>query len=145
LERICSDEYDDESIKGFLSAMEIRPFKDCINKCYDNAGAIYEIPNYCINDPVDFKVVNNKVYKDRPPERNIQFKAKNFNTFIDIECKNTITVRELKMLVFTTGKFAIKSAESLRMFYSGKELQNVEEVWFYSIDNNSIIQVMYNQ
>jgi hypothetical protein len=52
-------------------------------------------------------------------------------------------VIELKGIVFSTGKFNAKSADSIRMFYGGKELQNIEELWFYSIDNESIVQLMY--
>ncbi len=145
LERICSDEYDDESIKGFLSALEIRPYKDCIDICYDNAGELYEIPNYCINDPVEYKVTNNKHNKNKPPERILLIKVKNYNTIVDIECSNINTILELKGIVYSTGKFTAKSSDSIRMFYGGKELQNTEELWFYSIENDSIIQLMYSE
>ena len=144
LENICSsNEYDDQSIKGFLAALEIRPYKDCINICYDNAGAIYEIPNYCINDPIEYDIVTSKSYKNRPAEKEIKLKVKNYNTSIEINCKNTNTVLELKGKVFSSGKFDAKSVESIRMFYGGKELHNIEELWFYSIDDESSIQVMY--
>ncbi len=145
LENLCSNnEFDDQSIKGFLSALEITPYKDCINICYDNAGAIYEIPNYCINDPVEYDIVTSKSYKNRPPEKEIKLKVRNYNTTIEINCKNTNTVLELKGIVFSSGKFGSKSAETIRMFYGGKELQNIEELWFYSIDDESSIQVMYS-
>lgn len=34
----------------------LRPLKDCINIVYDSKGILYEIPNYCINDPYKFEL-----------------------------------------------------------------------------------------
>ena len=45
---------EDENIKAMLEANEIFPLKKCINVTYDKAGELYEIPNYCINEPVSF-------------------------------------------------------------------------------------------
>jgi len=37
-----------------MEAAGIKPYNKCINICYDLQGAIYEIPNYCINEPFLF-------------------------------------------------------------------------------------------
>ena len=37
-----------------ISENRIKPYKNCINIVYDIKGMIYEIPNYCINEPYDF-------------------------------------------------------------------------------------------
>lgn len=34
----------------------LRPLKNCINIVYDSKGMLYEIPNYCINDPYRFEL-----------------------------------------------------------------------------------------
>ena len=35
-----------------LEANEITPLKKCINITYDKSEEVYEIPNYCKNEPV---------------------------------------------------------------------------------------------
>lgn len=34
----------------------LRPFRNCINIVYDSKGILYEIPNYCINDPYKYEL-----------------------------------------------------------------------------------------
>lgn len=48
----------------------LRPLKDCINIVYDSKGNLYEIPNYCINDPYKFELEedNEKINSDQVEE-----------------------------------------------------------------------------
>ena len=34
----------------------LRPLKDCINIVYDSKGMLYEIPNFCINEPYGYEL-----------------------------------------------------------------------------------------
>jgi hypothetical protein len=122
--------------------MEIRLYKDCINICYDSAGAIYEIPNYCIHEPFEFNILTSRTYKNRPKEEIIKFKIRKLVTDIAIECKNTNTILQLKNIIVTIQDFQIDKVETVRLFYGGKELQNIEEIWFYNINSGSIVQLM---
>jgi len=47
----------------------IRPLKSCINVVYDSKGILYEIPNYCINDPYKYEIED---YESDPNSKNIQ-------------------------------------------------------------------------
>ena len=53
---MCCETEDPENIKAFMDAADIKPVKKCLNICYDLQGAIYEIPNYCLNQPALFEV-----------------------------------------------------------------------------------------
>ena len=35
-----------------LEAYDLIPYKNCINVSYDELGGLYEIPNYCVHDPM---------------------------------------------------------------------------------------------
>ena len=34
----------------------VRPLQNCINIVYDSKGILYEIPNYCINEPYKYEL-----------------------------------------------------------------------------------------
>ena len=46
----------------------IRPYENCINVVYDNKGLIYEIPNYCINEPYKFELEFQQALKSSEKE-----------------------------------------------------------------------------
>jgi hypothetical protein len=147
LEKVCnSKEFEDEEfLKSVLEATEVRPYNSCINICYDNAGAIYEIPNYCINEPFEYNIQTSRTYKNKPPEKDIKVKVRKIIDETVVACKNTWTILELKNSIKSIGELKITKPESIRLFYSGKELQNIEELWFYNIQNDSIIMLMYKE
>ena len=122
--------------------MEIRVYKDCINICYDAGGAIYEIPNYCIHEPFEYNILTSRTYKNRPKEENIRFKIRKLVTDIAVECKNINTVLQLKNIIANIKDFQVEKVETVRLFFGGKELVNIEELWFYNIGNGSIVQLM---
>ena len=45
-----------ETLKNTIEDSAIRLYENCINVVYDSRGLIYEIPNYCINDPYKFEL-----------------------------------------------------------------------------------------
>ena len=50
--------YNDESdnISAMLEDFGLIPYNQCINKTYEVSGALYEIPNYCINEPYKYEI-----------------------------------------------------------------------------------------
>ena len=57
LKNICNDEsLKENDIQEILKVSGIIPYKNCINIVYDSKGALYEIPNYCINQPSQYKI-----------------------------------------------------------------------------------------
>ena len=59
---------EEDNMKAMLEANEITPLKKCINVTYDRAGEVYEIPNYCINEPVSFDLPEMHIKK--PDKKN---------------------------------------------------------------------------
>lgn len=52
--KACCETSNNENIKAFMEASGITSYNKCINLCYDPQGMIYEIPNYCVNEPIVF-------------------------------------------------------------------------------------------
>jgi hypothetical protein len=147
-----------DDIKLFFSAAGVAPYKDCINITYDTGGFMYEIPNYCIHDPVKYEI--QEIKKKRPPEEIMTLIVRRGIDEIKYSVKNCITVYNLKELhAETINKSSNKDAmdntnssagnifkaEDIRLFFGGKELNDNQELWFYNIGQESIVQMMLRQ
>ena len=138
-------DYDDntlslEDIDGYMKASNIVTYKGCINVTYDNKGYLYEIPNYCINDPVEYI----KLEEKKPTENkdiNIEIRCLNIEEKITINNYNKIS--DLKDDIKKCETF-IKNymLDNIRLFFGGKELLDEKEIWFYNIEDDSIIQML---
>ena len=138
LKQICeNDDLDEKDIKAYLEANEIIPYKNCINVTYDRMGGIYEIPNYCIQDPVEYILINEN--KNKPNEKEINFNIKKDIEIFNIQNSNYLSVDILKSNL--ANKFNCNK-EDIRLFFTGKEMMNDKEIWFYDIDNNCTITAM---
>ena len=141
LRQICeNNDSDDKDIKAYLEANEIIPYKNCINVTYDRMGGIYEIPNYCIQDPVDYIIINEN--KNKPNEKEINFNIKKENDIFNIKNSNYLSVDILKK---NLGNKFNCNKEDIRLFFNGKEMMNDKEIWFYNIDNDFTITAMINK
>jgi hypothetical protein len=138
LKQICeNDDLDEKDIKAYLEANDIIPYKNCINVTYDRMGGIYEIPNYCIQDPVEYILINEN--KNKPNEKEINFNIKKNIEIFNIQNSNYLSVDILKSNL--ANKFNCNK-EDIRLFFTGKEMMNDKEIWFYDIDNNCTITAM---
>ena len=141
LKQICeNDDLDEKDIKAYLEANEIIPYKNCINVTYDRMGGIYEIPNYCIQDPVEYILINEN--KNKPNEKEINFNIKKENDIFNIKNSNYLSVDILKK---NLGNKFNCNKEDIRLFFNGKEMMNDKEIWFYNIDNDFTITAMINK
>ena len=138
LKQICeNDDLDEKDIKAYLEANEIIPYKNCINVTYDRMGGIYEIPNYCIQEPVEYILINEN--KNKPNEKEINFNIKKDIEIFNIQNSNYLSVDILKS---NLGNKFNCNKEDIRLFFTGKEMMNDKEIWFYDIDNNCTITAM---
>ena len=146
LHAICHDQsLSDEDIIGMLRAGGIIPFKDCINVVYDSKGALYEIPNYCINDPSQYNIPEIEYTKEKPNEEEIEFKIRYFTHQFGIKLSNMKTIAEIKELILKEEKYKDMEISRVRLFFGGKELHEDKEIWFYDIQNDSIVQMLVRQ
>ena len=146
LHAVCHDQsLSDEDLIGMLRAGGIIPFKDCINVVYDSKGALYEIPNYCINDPSQYNIPEIEYTKEKPNEEEIEFKIRYFTHQFGIKLSNMKTIAEIKELILKEEKYKDMEISRVRLFFGGKELHEDKEIWFYDIQNDSIVQMLVRQ
>ena len=91
LKEVCElPEGEEENIQAILEANEITPLKNCLNITYDREGVLYEIPNYCINDPVGYDLP--EMHLKKPEKKFICFHARKGTTQVKIKTYNTISI-----------------------------------------------------
>jgi DUF2075 family protein len=129
-----------EDIDGYMKASNIVTYKGCINVTYDNKGYLYEIPNYCINDPVEYIKIEEKLPQK---EEDIEIKIRCLNIEEKIIINNYKKIKDLKNDIQKCDTFIQKfELDNIRLFFGGKELLDEKEIWFYNIEDDSIIQML---
>ena len=143
LRLICSDNsLSKEDIKSIMKSSGITTYKGCINVCFDKKGALYEIPNYCINDPKKFDIISDTVENNKPKEEIVLLKIRSYDSEVKIKVSNYVNVEELKKNI--ENKINKKNC-SFRLFFGGKELKDNKEIWSYGIVDKTIIQMLINK
>ena len=141
LKELCEmSEEEEADLEAMLQAYDLVAYKNCINITYDASGCLYEIPNYCINDPYKYDLPETHIQK--PTEKKISFHLKRENKKTKIKCSNYSLVEKVK------EKMSIKinaPKEKIRLFYCGKEMKNDKELWIYNIEEDCVVIVMVNQ
>ena len=138
LKEICEmPEAEENDLEAMLKAYDLTPYKNCINVSYDALGALYEIPNYCIHDPMVYDLPED--HKKKPNEKKIKFKARNGIKNIRLKSSNYSTVKKTKMSI---AKKLGTTYDKIRLFFSGKEMKNDSQLWYYNVDNDVVIMVM---
>ena len=143
LHMICNDNsLSVEDIDAYMKASNIVTYKGCINVTYDNKGFLYEIPNYCINDPLEYEKIEEKIPLIK---EDFEVKIRCFNLEEKIKINNFDNIKELKENIKKCEKFNKKyELNNIRLFFGGKELNDKKEIWYYNIQNESIIQMLAN-
>ena len=141
LHMICDDNtLSLEDINGYMKASNIVTYKGCINVTYDNKGYLYEIPNYCINDPVEYIKIEEKLPQK---EEDIEIKIRCLNIEEKIIINNYKKIKDLKNDIQKCDTFIQKfELDNIRLFFGGKELLDHKEIWLYNIEKDSIIQML---
>lgn len=144
---VCSDKnLSDEDIEGMLMAGGVVPYRDCINVVYDSKGAIYEIPNYCINDPSQYDIPEIQYNKEKPQTAIIKFKLRYFADDFQMEMNNSTSILQLKEKFAASQENKKKyDPKQIRIFFGGKELKDDKELWFYDIGEGSIAQMLIRE
>ena len=139
LKQVCEmPSEEDENINVMLEAYGLIPYNNCINITYDASGALYEIPNYCINEPYKYEIVENE--KEKPKEEKVSFRLKGAHK-TKITCSNYETIEKVKQKI---GKKYKVEIDKIRLFFYGKELKNDLELWNYNVSNDCVVILMIN-
>ncbi len=143
LKFICNDNsLSNDDIKEALKVSGIIPYKNCINIVYDSKGFLYEIPNYCINDPLKYIIEEIEYNKKKPKEEVINVIIRLFNSQFKFKISNWKNILQLKEIIIKNKEFKNVNVDNIRLFFGGKELHNDKELWFYNISNKSICQML---
>ena len=128
LKKICKMNNDEnDNIDVMLEAFGLFPYNHCINITYDITGQLYEIPNYCINDPYKYEIIENE--KIRPKEEKVKFHFKGAHK-TKITCSNYEKVIKIKDKL---GKKYNIEIDKIRLFFYGKEMKNDFGLWNYRL------------
>jgi hypothetical protein len=138
LKELCQmPEGEEENMKAMLEAYDLVPLYECINITYDSLGGLYEIPNYCINEPYKYELLEEK--KEKPKEKHISFYLRKGIEQTKIKSSNYSKVEKIKEEV--SKKYNV-DIEKIRLFFYGKELKNNFELWNYNVSEDCVITVM---
>ena len=127
---------EEDDLNVMLEAYGLVPYNNCINITYDTSGFLYEIPNYCINDPYKYEILENE--KEKPKEEKITFKLRGTHK-TKITCSNYESVEKVKQKVSKTYKVGI---DKIRLFFYGKEMKNDLELWNYNVSQDCVVILM---
>ena len=138
LKEICElPPSEDENIKPMLEANEITPLKNCINVTFDRGGEVYEIPNYCINEPIKYDLPESHL--KRPEKKKIGFHGRKGAEQFKIKTENYTKVESIRKNI---GKKFNKSEKNIRLFFRGKEMKDGHELWQYNVQDDDVIIIM---
>lgn len=115
----------------------LKLFKENISAVFDSKGNLYEIPNYCINEP--YKFIESSFDEKSIEEKNIEVIIRHGTDDYKIHIPNTIKVMNLKQALIKKIKNK-GSIKSIRLFYLGKELKDNKKM--NKVKNNCIIQAL---
>lgn len=128
-----------------LLAGEIVLYHECIDISFDSQGAIYEIPNYCINDPSQYEIPEIEYKKEIPDKKDLEVFVRHVIEQYAIKITNLNTIKDLKEAFIKENKNLPGgiTEKHIRLFFGGKELLNEKGLWFYNIDDENIIQLLF--
>ena len=124
-------------MNAMLEAYDLIPLNNCINITYDSLGGLYEIPNYCINEPYKYEIVEDK--KERPSEKKITFHLRKGIHQTKIKCSNYSKIEKIKDKIAKRKNIDINK---VRLFFYGKEMKNNFELWNYNICEDCVVMMM---
>ena len=129
--------YDEYRANVLMEEYNLTTYEGCINHIVDKNGIHYIIPNYCINDPYKYEIVEDK--KEKPKEEKITFHLREGSHQIKIICSNYSSIEKVKGKI---GKKYNCEIDKIRLFFYGKEMKNNFELWNYNVSNDCVVMVM---
>ena len=146
---MCCETEEPDNIKAFMDAAGIKPVKKCLNMCYDLQGAIYEIPNYCLNPPALYDIKPKDTNKPEEKILNVieifkfKLRLRNLNSEFILKISNYVKIENLIDTIVNYLKNEDKTVEihDVKLFYCGKELKREDDLWNYKINEENIVQI----
>ncbi|CAD8151714.1 unnamed protein product [Paramecium pentaurelia] len=136
---------EEETARLLVQEAELKPIKDSLQHVYDKLGQKYDVPIFCINDPIEY---SNEKFEDRGLIQNYSneslkliIRSANLNgKDIVVECKQNQSVIDLKEIINVELKKENQiQFESMKLFYKGKDMQDNYQVGRYNLNKEAII------
>ncbi|CAK67568.1 unnamed protein product (macronuclear) [Paramecium tetraurelia] len=136
---------DEETARLLVQEAELKPIKDSLQHVYDKLGQKYDVPIFCINDPIEY---SNEKFEDRGLIQNygndsvkLTIRSVNLNgKDIVVECKQNQSVVDLKEIISVELQKGHQiQLESMKLFYRGKEMQDNYQVGRYNLNKEAIV------
>ena len=142
LKCVCETEnIKDTTIKEIFISFNFIPLYNSINICIDFKKNIYEIPNYCIQNPSEYDLKIDS-YSDKPNFTEINIKLLYLNKFFEIKMNNLDTILDFKAEILNMEEFKQLEDNSISLFLNDIELEDEKEIWMYNINEDSIIKLI---
>ncbi len=142
LKYICETEnIKDTKIKEIFISFNFIALYNSINICIDIKKNIYEIPNYCIQNPSEYDLKMDS-YSDKPNLTEINIKLLYLNKFFEIKMNNLDTILDFKAEILNMEEFKQLEDNSISLFLNDIELEDEKEIWMYNINEDSIIKLI---
>jgi hypothetical protein len=133
--------------ENILKQHNLQTLNGCINKCKDNESNIYNIPNFCINDPF--------FEKEILPEHELDFKNPDLKIKINLydlyanktthtTMPSNITGLGIKQLYADLESINIDEYK-IRLLFGGGEIKDEEFLYQHKIHDDYTIQVIKNK
>ena len=131
--------YDSDKCEEYLSKNGFYTLEGCINNCSDFTKYIYNIPNYCINDPYFEKILLNVDNNRQPIDLKIYLKYNDQCELFNIN--DHYTGKMLKDEYYELqNKKNKNNFLKIRLFFGGNEIKDDEYLYQHKIYNNYYIQ-----
>ena len=128
LKNICNDEsLKENDIQEILKVSGIIPYRNCINQ------------------PSQYKIEEIEYDKNKPKEEVINVIIRYYNNQFKFKISNWKNIIQLKENIIKIKDYKNVNIENIRLFFGGKELNDIQELWFYNIVNKSIIQMLIKE
>eukprot|EP01017_Pseudomicrothorax_dubius_P009376 TRINITY_DN1316_c0_g1_i4.p1 TRINITY_DN1316_c0_g1~~TRINITY_DN1316_c0_g1_i4.p1 ORF type:complete len:243 (+),score=37.22 TRINITY_DN1316_c0_g1_i4:73-801(+) len=136
-------ELDDGSEMTILANVGLRLVANTLQMAYDSRGYRYDVPIFCINDPIAFEDKKKTVDIDAIEDKVLRFKLRSMTLTADIVCEveNKANVRELKEFFLLEAKLTNLTTANVRIFYNGTELQDHRVLAEYNILDGMVLTV----
>ena len=132
--------YDNNKCEDYLIKNGFLTINGCINQCTDYTKYVYNIPNYCINDPYFEKELVKVDLQRKKNQINIFLKLgdeKEKFTFDD-----DISGKEIKEEYAKRKKLNLDIySKKIRLFFGGNEIHDNEFLYQHKVKENYSIQV----
>jgi len=146
LKLLCEGEFSNKELNELLFDSQLKPYAGCINVIYDSKGNLYEIPNYCIHDPLEWDIQKLKI--PQPDEEKISIIVRLGISDLKVNTVNLCPVKELKLYIIkkfdfsnTDYKEGITDTARIRLFHYGKEMKDTDMLYMHSVESGKIVMM----